>query len=144
MMTDLFLILAVAVGVPLIGAISAVVYGILTERNLQVGFTIKTEKEARKYGYPVGSVLVSKFGNSEIWKEPCTCYMPYCLEHRKNDASNLTYVEEKDEMKPQCLYLDTQRGVWFHPDTKKDKFGGQYGYILDNPLGITVIKDGEA
>lgn len=115
MMTDLFLILAVAVGVPLIGAISAVVYGSLTERKSKAVYSVR----------------------------PCACYMPYCLEHRENDASNLTYVEEKDEMKPQCVYLDRQRGVWFHPITKKDKNGGQYGYMLDNPLGIAVIKDPE-
>ena len=112
MMTDLFLILAVAVGVPLIGAISAVVYGTLTERKSKAVYTAM----------------------------PCVCYMPYCLEHRKNEASNLTFVEEKDEMRPRCLYLDTERGIWFHPVTKKDKNGEQIGYMLDNPLGLTFNK----
>ena len=110
MISDLFLILAVAVGVPLIGAISAVVYGTLTERKKKAVYMVK----------------------------PCAFRIPYCLEHLENCASNLTYVEEKDEMKPQCVYLDRQRGVWFHPVTKKDKNGGQIGYMLDNPLGIIV------
>lgn len=125
-------------------AIIGMLWGALNERKLQVGYTIKTEKEARKYGHPVGSVLVSKMDGSQVWREPCSYYVPYGIENRKNEAKDLTFVEQKDDMKPRAVFINAQKWLWFHPQTKKDGQGRQFGYLLDNPYGIAVKKTWEA
>ena len=70
--------------------------------------------------------------------------VPSYLETRINDAKDLTFVPQKDDMKARVVYLDAQKWLWFHPSTKMDEKGRQIGFLLDNPYGIAVKKTWEA
>ena len=69
--------------------------------------------------------------------------VPSYLETRINDAKDLTFVPQTDDMKARVVYLDAQKCLWFHPSTKKDFYGRQLGYLLDNPFGLAVKKNVE-
>ena len=69
--------------------------------------------------------------------------VPSYLETRINDAKDLTFVPQMDDMKARVVYLDAQKGLWFYPSTKMDEKGRQYGFLLDNPYGIAVKKTWE-
>ena len=87
--------------------------------KVQEEIRVMTKEEEAKYGHPIGSTLVSKVGDAEIWQVP--------LSHK--------------EIRP-VVISGKGKGTWFVPCTDKlDEKGTQMGMLSDNKYGLAVVKD---
>lgn len=80
---------------------------------------VMTKEDEAKYGHPIGSTLISKIGDAEIWQVPLS----------------------NKEIRP-VVINGKGKGTWFVPCTEAlDENGTQIGMLSDNKYGLCGVED---